>query len=207
MCGNTQSQAARTEGFTIVELMLATMVFSVVLVAITAGVLHVTKQYYRGVTSSATQNTARNITDTVTNAIKFGTGSVETVDGGQTQRDEPYVFCAGGYVFVYQLGKQYKPNTENMVGMYVQPMQQSACAVPTTDDGSRRQLLGENMRVTYLRLVQAGGTYAVTVRVAYGDDDLLRHGPVGNDVQCVSDTGSEFCAVSGLTASAMRRLN
>ena len=46
-------------GFTIVELMIATLVFAMVLLVITVGVMSFTRAYYRGINQSNTQRVAR----------------------------------------------------------------------------------------------------------------------------------------------------
>jgi len=43
-------------GFTLVELMIATMVFSVILLVITYGVVRFTNSYYKGLNSSTTNS-------------------------------------------------------------------------------------------------------------------------------------------------------
>lgn len=58
-----------TAGFTIVELMIATVVFSVILILITTGIIQIGKAYYKGIIGSRTQETARKITDEVGRSI------------------------------------------------------------------------------------------------------------------------------------------
>src|SRR4051812_3835737 len=81
-----QTERTRTNrhGFTMVELMIAISVFSLVLVLITTGILRFTRQYYKGVISSKTQDAARAVVDDVTRAIQFNGGSLYdlTTTGG-----------------------------------------------------------------------------------------------------------------------------
>src|SRR5262249_25193419 len=67
----TRRPDSRQAGFTIVELMVATLVFSTILIVITYGVLSFTRAYYNGVTNSTTQDTARNIISTISQAVEF----------------------------------------------------------------------------------------------------------------------------------------
>lgn len=191
-------------GFTIVELMIATMVFSVILVVITVGVMYFTRSYYKGVYASMTQNSARDIVDTVTQAVQFGTGEPTQYSYGSSPNN---YFCAGGYVFVFRLGEQYLANSDTKTGMYMQPVPSTGCEEPAAGDTTgRRQLLGDRMRVSYIEFKKNGGLYTLDVKVAYGDTDLLSddHG-LGSDLQCKLGSGSEYCAVARYTASVSER--
>ena len=64
------------QGFTIVELMIATSVFAVVLLLCTYGLLEIGRTYYKGATILRTQETARILIDDVTEAIQFNGGEV-----------------------------------------------------------------------------------------------------------------------------------
>lgn len=191
-------------GFTIVELMIATAVFSVILVAITVGVLHFSAQYYKGVYTSETQNVARDITDEVANAVKYGADEPET----STDTAGQIVFCAGGYVFVTVLGEQYT-ESNGTKGLYMQPKNAAGCTVPTGTVG-RKQLLAKNMRVAALKFTQVNDNlYTLQITVAYGDDDLLTQTSDSNfsgAVQCKIGAGSEYCAVSSLVTSMEKRI-
>lgn len=195
-------QSARTKkqaGFTIVELMIATTVFSVILVVITVGVMYFTRSYYKGVYAGMTQKSARDISDAVSQAVQFGTGQPTEYKYGITPQN---YFCAGGYVFVFNLGEQYLGAT---TGMYMQPMPSGGCAVPGNTTG-RRQLLGTHMRVTYLNFTGVGGLYTLDVRVAYGDTTLLSDSTgKGADLHCKTDVGSQYCAVATYTTSVSQR--
>lgn len=189
------------QGFTIVELMIATMVFSSILVAITVGVMHFTKSYYKAVYDSATQNAARTISESITKAIEFSASSntVTTV----TDKGSYKYFCAGGYVFGYTLGQQYN-GTSATKGMYMQPnggVCDDAHAAPAP---GHKQLLGKNMRIVNLGIApnSSNGSYEVTVTVAYGDDDLLNAGYTS----CKAGSGSEYCSVASFTAVVKPRV-
>ena len=141
-------------GFTIVELMIATTVFSMVLLVIIYGVLSFTHAYYSGVNSSTTQDTARNVMNTVAQAIEFS-GNVIRGSGSVGGSNPAYYFCAGGSVYYYIPGVKFdatQPVSSTNPGLYVDP---GACGpAPTSfSDPNGKELLGNNMRVTYLSLV------------------------------------------------------
>src|SRR5215207_6103202 len=59
-------------GFTIVEFMIATMVFSMVLLVCAYAIVHVGRMYYKGVITNRTQDAARRIVEDISAAIQFG---------------------------------------------------------------------------------------------------------------------------------------
>ena len=202
--------STKESGFTIVELMIATLVFSVILTVITVGVMSFTNRYYKGANVSTTQNATQSMLDTITQAIQFGSAIVQP-----TSATTNY-FCAGGYAFTYDKGVLY---TGSQTGFYMAPMG-STCA-PTTTGG--KQLLGTNMRITNLSVVNIDASehlYSVSMTVAFGANDLLCSPAQGNcygsagmttfwpvaDVRCKTTTGSQFCAVSTLTTTVEQRI-
>jgi prepilin-type N-terminal cleavage/methylation domain len=98
----------REQGFTILELMIATMVFSVVLLLVTAGILQVSRVYYKGLTESTTQSTARNIIDTLAQAIQFSGAEVTETHNVNPGKDDS--FCIGNKQYSYRLGSQVMNN-------------------------------------------------------------------------------------------------
>ena len=65
----------RNKGFTIVELLIATAVFSFILLVVTTGIIRLGNMYYKGVISSRTQESIRNIVSETSSAIQFAQSS------------------------------------------------------------------------------------------------------------------------------------
>lgn len=198
-----------SSGFTIVELMIATAVFSTILVAITVGVMQFSARYYKGVYTSETQNVARDISDEVINAVKFGTGEPQTIPTGSDE-DVPtegstVIFCAGGYLFATTLGQQYEGGSTT--GFYMEPRIGGGC---NGDASKRKQLLAKNMRIAGIQFYQSTSQpnlYTFKITVAYGDDDLLTSNTdTSGSVQCKSGAGSAYCAVSPLITTIEKRI-
>ncbi len=205
----SQPLRARTnqQGFTIVELMIATLVFSVILLVITVGVLQFTGSYYRGVHTSSTQNTTRSIVETVSQAIQFGSAVVTPTnfstapENAQLVAGKAGAFCAGGQLFLFTQGQMYTGvSAWGNLGLYVLPQTESGCAVPTVAalPTGGRQLLANRMRITNIALTSTGDkTYSFKVTVAYGDDDLL----------CTPDDASILsCASTAVDPSVSSKL-
>jgi prepilin-type N-terminal cleavage/methylation domain-containing protein len=182
-------------GFTIVELMIATVVFSMVLIVLTMGVTQITSSYYRGVTDSNTQVAARNVINTITQAIQFNGGPVDATPQAVTA-GTTYGFCIGNQEYDFQLGyevegsntaspplKSYPANhglvvTDNVVAcpnLSNGPTNSNLVGISSLASGSR-ELLTQNMRLSELSVTQSSpgsDLYNVIVQVTYGDDDLI----------------------------------
>jgi prepilin-type N-terminal cleavage/methylation domain-containing protein len=92
-------------GFTLVELLIATSIFSVILLVVTFGMLNIGKIYYRGINSSNTQAVARTISDDIVRDIQFNGGRIKidtiTNDSGSTG-----YFCIGEKKYSFVLDRQ-----------------------------------------------------------------------------------------------------
>lgn len=202
------------KGFTIVELLVATLVFAVVLLLVTAGILQIARVYYKGVTEANTQNTARSIMDTISQAIQFSGGDVtDTVDSPSPNTN--LAFCVGGQQFSYRPGWQvengYDP-AKNQAWHGLVQYAVSGCSGENPQDlinkaVNGRDLLGQHMRLSNLVVDNVGpNQYKVLVRVVYGDNDLLDN-PTATNASCKSiQAGTQFCSVSELSTIVVKRV-
>ncbi len=202
----------RASGFTILELMIATMVFAVVLLFVTAGILQIARVYYKGVTEANTQNVARNVIDTVSQAIQFSGGDV--IDTASSpSADTDYAFCVGSQRFTYRLGWQVEDkNKDSATNQIRHALVQDSSANCTAQDLSLasvtgRELIGEHMRLANLVVANLGANlYKVQVRVVYGDNDLLTNATGSNATCNAAKVGRQFCAVSELSTIVVKRV-
>lgn len=212
----------RKSGFTIIELMVATVVFSIVLLLVTTGILQISRVYYKGLTESTTQNTARNVIDTITQAIQFSGTEVTVTPGSDPGTD--YAFCVGNKQYSYRLGTQVMDNpsgSDQAWHALVERTMNGACngAEPQSLGNQNvvgRDLVGKRMRLAKLAVEDLGQSrYRVTVRVVYGDADLLRSpsspsgttGAMQPDATCQSvRAGTQFCASSEFSTVVVKRV-
>jgi prepilin-type N-terminal cleavage/methylation domain-containing protein len=206
-------------GFTVIELMIATMIFGLVLLVVTMGIIQVTRSYYKGVSETNIQTTARSIIDNIGQAIQFGGGTVTT-----NNMTSPYVFCVGNQQYSFRPGwvvTDGTPNTsvnETPHGLYVRTLAscpgQPIAALANTALAGGRELLGPNMRLTSLRVTQVAGTtnmYNISLRIVSGDNDLI-YSPSGGGVTAADATcrnqraGTQFCSVSDLSTTVTKRV-
>ena len=197
-----------SRGFTIIELMIATLVFSVILLAVTVGIIQITRVYYKGINEANTQDTARNVMDTISQAIQFSGSDVYA-----TQASAPGAstsFCVGNQQFSYKLGYQLvggSPGT-NQTTKALWQSTTSGCTGNPAAAASGLELLGDKMRLANLTVSEVNGDpniWKISVRVVFGDDDLLNN-PTGTNASCKGNAGQQFCSVSELTTTVVKRV-
>lgn len=210
----------KQRGFTIVELMIATIVFSVIMLVAAGTVVRFTTSFQRGLTQTTTQNTARSVVDTLSQSLQFYGDDYSNLGNG---------YCIGSTSYSYVLGRQLSESGQRHVLMEQKdglPMgcgstAQNLAANPANPAG--QELLAPDMRLARLSITpRSDGLFDLTVKVVYGDDDLLCSPTVGNcnsgnpltpaqlqsnsDLQCKGRKGSQFCAVSEITTTIQRRV-
>jgi hypothetical protein len=197
------------------EVMIATIVFGVVLIAITTAIMNFTRVYYKGVTESTVQDTARTVSDLVAQGIQFNGGDIATTTGSPVAGTS-YKFCVGGKRYSYQVGYKVTDashSTGNLRyhGLVVDDF--SSCttsgSVQNMDTATLtgRELLAPNMRLAAMNVTQVSGDlYKVRVKVVYGDDDLLNN-PTTSTASCKNIRfGTQFCAVADITTTVVKRV-
>lgn len=221
----------KNDGFTIVELMIATVVFSVVMLVVTGGIIQIGRLYYKGITATRTQGVTRSIMEDVSQAIQFNTGTVsdESVD----DNNQSTMRCIGNREYDYLLGQQVKDGKH---GLVVQSELPTACTtIPdmTSTSIAGQELLGQHMRLAKFEINPLDNhRYEIIIRVVYGEDDLLCATDDNPDIQGANGTsctdsapmdpaiipqardlacknirsGSQFCAMSELKTTVERRL-
>jgi prepilin-type N-terminal cleavage/methylation domain-containing protein len=200
------------KGFTIVELMMATLVFSMILLLVTIGVLQVNRVYYKGVTEANTQSVARTVMDTISQAIQFDGGNITPIPTtASPTAGTKYYVCVNNQQFIYWPGYQLvsgTPGTHQTNQAFIQRTITGSCAAPTgTITG--RELLSPNMRLSNLQVSQIGTTnlYKVQVRIVYGDEDTMTN-PTSTTSKCKGiRAGNQFCSVTDLTTVVEKRIN
>ena len=226
----------RQAGFTIVEMLIATAVFAVVLLVMSAAIIQIGRFYYKGITSAHTQEVARSIMENMAQTVQFTSGQI-TTDGLEAPTDfQTKAICVGTYHYSYKLGQQRTGNLHSLV-MYDNHNSCAGRVAQTLNTAVLGQeLLGDKMRLSKFTVTQVPGstsTYKVTVGVLYGDsglvcvagstsglaDDCNATGEMTdtqvtsaadngtNTLRCKNvRSGSEFCAVSELSTIVERRV-
>lgn len=211
-------------GFTLVELMIATVVFSVILIGATTAMIQIGRMYYKGVIVSRTQETARRTMDDITRPIQFAGGDVrisspeiQDISGIQTG-----AICMGNKRFTYGINVQinssvagYSAANHRAPHALYQDELSSDTAPCTPLDltvgalPAGREILSEHMRLAKFKVTppSSGNMWGLEVTMIYGDDDLLvpdANVPTG----CAGVVqGAQWCAVASLSTHVYKRIN
>jgi prepilin-type N-terminal cleavage/methylation domain-containing protein len=156
-------------GFTIIELIISTAVFSVILLICTVAVLSITQTYIKGNIQAETQNTARSIIQMVAQDIQFNKAETYKFTTGGNY------FCIGNHVYSYALNQELMSGSNHVFVMSNQsvcPSSQPTLTAPVS--GSSQELLSQNMRLGQLSISQVGGptssTYSIVLSIGYGSN-------------------------------------
>jgi prepilin-type N-terminal cleavage/methylation domain-containing protein len=230
------SHKSNEGGFTLIELLIATAVFSVVLLTISAGIIQIGRLYYKGITSARTQEVARTVMDDISQSIQFSSGQIVDIGplnySNSLDRSNSRAVCVATKLYSFKFGQQRSGTRHSLVARDVP----NGCNTTPADDLDTgpivgNELLGDSMRLADLIVQQQVGdvnTYRVSIRVVYGDDDLLCNADATNgpsscgstqqwtDVNAIAATrklacknirsGTQFCAASELSTIVKRRL-
>lgn len=215
---NKAKRKPNNSGFTIIELIIASAVFGVVLLIVSNGAIQIGRLYYRNVTAAKTQEAARAVIDDIAGSIQFSKGSIS-----QTGEDpDTRVLCIGNIRYTFQVNRQIKDSNLHAVwrdSVNDPANPDSDCDADGVEfgedqaSGTGKELLGENMRLLQLSVLGSGNFWTIRTKVAYGDDDLLSHYPPGQttnnpaEAQCKPSrvVTSTFCSVSALEIGVKRR--
>lgn len=202
MMGIKQVAKKDSRGFTIVELMISTMVFSVIVVIVSGVIVRLSQQYYGGLSRSRTQEVARTIAEEIAKGIQY---SRDTPTEAVSTDPAVSGWCIGANSYAYVLGQKVSSANGGLV-------RSSGCDTitgpPSVAPGSGNvQMLADNMRLSNLEINKdpSNEYFEVVVRVALGDDDQLTN-PTDTDANCKLDAGRQFCAASEYKIIVVRRL-
>ena len=205
--------ANKSNGFTIIELMIATTVFSLVLLLCTFGLLQIGRVYYKGVTGARVQESLRNVTDEISRSIQFSGGTVvpspSTITPGTA-----FVFCIDDQRYSAVTDRQLTETNPNPIlsqtyhVLVVDTLSGCNSSSPPQDLTqpvvNGKELLGPNMRLSKLEVKTTGtNLYQINIRIVYGDDDILNAAHTScADVRA----GTQFCAANEFNTVVQKRL-
>lgn len=221
----------KKDGFTIVELMIAISVFSVVMIIATTAILLIARQYQSGVTKTSMQSATRDIHQKISDSIKYSGGNIiEETSGNVTGY---YVVCTGKTRYFYKNPSLTGGNISNssefnsMSSLYFQQNtddytsgngnagQCGHISSGVTDDLKiAQQLLPNNAKVAFFKVVKndvdlsSGNVKSSTISTTFvrGDYDLFTLSVPPQDLKCKSGVGNEWCSVVSLSSIVNPRL-
>jgi prepilin-type N-terminal cleavage/methylation domain-containing protein len=215
----------KQSGFTLVELMIATSVFAVVITIGMYGFIQINRFYTRSLTIIRTQDSARNLMMDIANQFQLTSGIYQdAVTEGALQSGEEIV-CVGNKSYVYKINTIEDPKNNNhaITSYDINP---NTCP----DTGTNPvYLLRPGVRIIQLDITPypndtTGPLFNITVALLYAPDDNSSINSAGTDLvdtkndkngdishisewRCTSTVkGSEYCSLSRLTTSVYKRV-
>jgi prepilin-type N-terminal cleavage/methylation domain-containing protein len=204
-------------GVTLIELLIATVIFSVILVIIMYAFLFVSNDYMRGTVESQTQETARSIVEQISQDIELDNQSVFPTANSTNG------ICVGNHRYSFQYNKELGTGSGDVSHALVVDTV-SSCATQDAQDLSGahvtgNELLGNHMRLGNFSIKQdtsnpnVSGQYTISITIGYGDDasqsgPLTVHGTAAPYSYVCPDLslGGDFCATTTLTTIAQERV-
>lgn len=174
------------KGFTIIELMISTVVFSAIMLICLQGMVQVSRAYYKGLTQSRSQEAARLLLDEISSTIQLSGSAVtftNPVNTGPTiavgsMDDGVGVLCAGNVKYTYVLDRKVVDGTTNdslkETRNAIIAEEESCSDTPIPGDLSAdatnptRSLLGENMRLTKFNVTRVQPNASITDEIKSG---------------------------------------
>lgn len=211
------NKQGKDKGFTIIELMISTAVFSVILLLCAMAIVQTGQMFYKGVTINRTQDTARRVIDDLGQAVQFG-----AVSGSFLQTSGPVVIngvnvrslCLGEVRYSYVLDRSLgSSGSQAKHVLWKDRISGSGACTPqdltlATPSAGGQEMVGDNMRVPVLTVVaptSPNTIWTISVTIAYGDSANLFTD--GTFTKCVgSNVGGQFCAISAVNTNVVKRL-
>lgn len=219
------------QGFTIVELMIALSVLSVILVMGTVIMINIGALYTKGINQARIQNATRTVVADVSSSIKYGgkpplpscgvgggTGRWGCVVGGASGNVktfsgvEVHALCVGTARYSFTLDRPLEVGSlPHVLWRDVRASDGQCTPLDLTKDNpggtSSIELMPEHAQLTRFSINEpVSGTYNIEVYMALGPVDLIKKDSTTGHVNCSGMVGTQFCATSELNTSVTRLL-
>jgi prepilin-type N-terminal cleavage/methylation domain-containing protein len=188
------------KGFTIIELLIATVIFSVILLVITGAIVQFGQIYYKGVIQSRTQERARAITEDISKSIQFSGNDPHPALASANH------LCVGDRRYTWTENVQLSATQRVLVADDA-----PGCTGPYTGMNvplptGKTELAGEKMQLLNLEVIREPANpslFTIKVRLAYGNSSDMTGTP---QVCRTINLGGQYCAITELTTTVTRRL-
>jgi prepilin-type N-terminal cleavage/methylation domain-containing protein len=198
-------------GFTIVELLIATAVFASILFIVTYGIIQISKTFTNGFIETQTQNVAISLSDQLTRDVEFSSGSIGTDRGPiNINNNNYYYFCTNQEEYFYNPGGSFykipisaitncgSPQSSWLTNAQTQNLLSSNMEIlnnlPAYNDSSQQGIIANG---------STSGLYSISLDILYGSTSNLVQN--ANNTQWVCKPTviiGPFCATYTLTTGA-----
>lgn len=189
----------RTDGFTLVELLLAMAFFSFILTFVVAGFVQINRAYTKGITVRRVQEGARAVMEDLTRAMRTA-GSVTN-----SSATPPYRICFGNTRIGWnQYDGSGLESTETLGGEQINYVKtfdgNTTCDAPFSPTQDNTSPLDELVKLQHLSIRQVGPpelrTYAIKVVTSSVEDSDFDN--KGENATCRVQVGDQFCDIATL---------
>lgn len=193
-------QCSNKRGFTIVEIMIAMLVFSVASLMTMAIVIGMSRQYQKGTYTAQLNDASRTIHQELRDSVAYGSNLNWNIDGSGIDW-----VCNGLAIYYWQLALNNNNADGSKNGLYkkVLTTADSGCSEASANNGAN--ILPNNGFVSQFAITQAGLVYDISTRFNVGPSDSFSN---TNDYSACLSTlrGGDFCAIVNYNSSVMPRL-
>jgi prepilin-type N-terminal cleavage/methylation domain-containing protein len=215
----------KESGFTIVELMIATTVLSVILLLATVILLSIGRLYQKGVAQSQVQDNARTILDGFAQQLQASGSKVGFYSHPDSSHPNQKIICIGADRYIYvtdgsQISDSPSPSLHQIKHVLWHDTLKNSTSCPATapslnvdnptasdanSNNDGKELIGPRARLSNVNIQAVNGVYTITVAVSYGDYDLFDD-YTSTKPHCRSGAGGQYCATSDLTTTVVQRI-
>ncbi len=220
------------EGFTIVELMIATAVLSVMLLIVTVLMINIGSLLNKGINQANVQDDLRNITSDIAQNVEYSDGVIfspntpinPVTDQITIAPGVAYAICIGTMRYTYVIGTQIGTPYNHLGATFDHILWRDTIAgssgsctpvnltiadpnVMSQPGTNGQELIAASSRLTEFS-VTYNSPYTITIGLAYGSSDLLtaNYNSPGTNAQCSGGTGDQFCSTAILQTTVAQRL-
>lgn len=199
------TKTPKQQGFTIIELMIATTIFSLVLIIFLSAFIKIGNMFYKGVSITNTQEVARAVTDDISNDIRFS-GSAPTVVPPDAAGHG--YFCIGQHRYKYNLWKQVGVNG-NPYSLEREDISSGACSA-ATPGSNPVELLGDRMQLNDIQVDACPNDLcSISMLVVFYGSDPSVLVPTANAINATCSSGSvssQYCATAKYKSTISRKV-
>jgi prepilin-type N-terminal cleavage/methylation domain-containing protein len=193
------------KGFTIIELLIATAVFSLVLIIFMTSFIKIGDMFYKGVNVANTQEAARTVLDGISSDIRF---SKSTPFYTAPDAAGKGIICIGQHRYKYQLDQQV--GAPGAYGIQREDVNPGSCSNLSVAGSNQTELLNNRMQLNRLQLSNCGsGACTLSLLIVFygSDNSVLVPSPTDQHASCFGNLSTaQFCATADYTTTVIENI-
>ena len=205
------------KGFTIVEIMIATTILSVILLLASVVMIGLGRLYYKGINTNRVQDNTRAISDEISQQLQL---SGANLDETATTPSGIKAYCIGNIRYTFILNRRLGANDPaRLLSLHVlwrDKTPGSGCITndnffdtdvpmdgPAQPSENGVELIATNSRLTAFT-ISPSSPYTITIGEVFGDDDVFSG--AGIATTCNGGIAGQFCATATAVSTVSKRI-